>query len=160
VITRIDHELARLAAEVVPDTVDDDLHARFAGLPAMIMTSGLAATGAYLLARYASAKKASGTGTSAANGNTAGPYPYRVAAKALLEDAATFARIRIDQDNPNTTLDNIARERDSHRLLLAEARARLFVVWLARIAAARRVVDTTKTGSVGQATTSRPRSAD
>lgn len=121
---RIDHRLAANAATVVPFTVDDELHRRLVGLPAMIMTSGLAATGAFLLARDKS-------------GKSEGPRPYRDAAKALLEDAAEHARITVNSDDPNKTLSNIVAS-SGHRYLIAEARARMFAIWLARIAAARR----------------------
>ncbi|HEX5115091.1 MAG TPA: type III-B CRISPR module-associated protein Cmr5 [Pseudonocardiaceae bacterium] len=126
-LRRMDHDLASKAAEVVPAVVTDDMRTRFAGLPSMIMTSGLTATGAFLLAR---ANSDGGAGADKA--------AYSAVADALLRDAATFARIPVDPSGPEGTLANIATVGDAHRGLLAETRARAFATWLARIAAARR----------------------
>lgn len=113
---RLDHQLAAAAATVIPDQLSAEQRRRFRSLPAMIMTSGLAATGAFLLSK----KK---------------EKPYLDAAEALLDDAAKHARIPMG-DNPNTTLNNISKE-SRHRYAIAEARARMFAVWLARVASAR-----------------------
>lgn len=112
---RLDHQLAAIAASVVPDHLSADQRRRFRGLPAMIMSSGLAATGAFLLSKK--------------------EKPYRDAAKALLEDAAKHARIVV-ADDPYGTLSNISKE-SGHRYAIAEARARIFASWLARVASAR-----------------------
>lgn len=120
-VDRLDHRLAAKAAEVVPVEVSDELRTRLAGLPAMIMTSGLAATGAFLLSRAESRETS----------------PYYTTATALLDDAATLAKIPIGADT-KATLDNIART-SGHQYLIAEARARMFASWLSRIANARHV---------------------
>jgi CRISPR-associated protein Cmr5 len=112
---RLDHQLAATAATVVPKRLSAEQRRRFRSLPAMIMTSGLAATGAFLLSKQ--------------------EKPYQDAAWALLKDAAEYAKIA-PGDNPNTTLDNISRE-SGHRYAIAEARARMFATWLARVASAR-----------------------
>ncbi|MFC0438060.1 type III-B CRISPR module-associated protein Cmr5 [Kutzneria buriramensis] len=122
--TRIDHELAKVAAKTVPGTVSDDLRTRYAGLPHMIMASGLAASVAFLLAKAESTA-----------GGIDGPA-YREAATTLLDDAADCAGIPRGE-HPNATLTNIANA-DHHRYLIAESRARMLAVWLARIANARR----------------------
>lgn len=127
-LRRMDHDLASKAAEVVPAVVTDDMRTRFASLPSMIMTSGLTATGAFLLAR-----------ANSDGGGGADKAAYADVARALLHDAATFARIPVDSAGPEGTLTNIATVGDTHRSLLAETRARAFATWLARIAAARRV---------------------
>lgn len=127
--TRIDHELAKVAANVVPGTVDKELRTRYVGLPHMIMSSGLTATVAFLMDRDKSTARDRKPGAVG---------PYLKAAQALLFDAVDHAGIPRGAD-VDATLVMLTNTDDDLRFRLAETRARLLAGWLARIANARRV---------------------
>ncbi len=99
----------------------------FSGIPSMIMSSGLIATGAFLLARSTARTSPSQSA-------------YNQAATALLLDAAKHAQIEFCTNDPWKTLDNIA-SAEPRQYLLAETRARMYATWLARLAAARADLD-------------------
>lgn len=119
-LRRIDQTLASQAADVLRGRVDSTLRTRMRGLPMLIQTSGLTATAAFLLSRVSKDVK------------DPKDDPYWRAAKALLDDAAHTAGLRVD-DDPRATLTLLARA-TGERYVLAEARARLLSVWLARLA--------------------------
>ncbi|WP_431956891.1 type III-B CRISPR module-associated protein Cmr5 [Nocardia lijiangensis] len=124
---RLDQDLAVLAARTLaglPDDVDlTEFANRMKQIPPMVMTSGLVATGAYLLARNAST-------------TVEDPGSYRAVVEALLGDAAGFAGIAFDSDDPNDIVDALAAA-TGRRYLVAENRAKLFSTWLYRLAIAR-----------------------
>ncbi|MGW5219898.1 type III-B CRISPR module-associated protein Cmr5 [Nocardia sp. NPDC004085] len=132
---RLDQGLSVLAARTLKDLpVDIDFATRIKRIPPMVMTSGLVTTGAYLLARAAS--------------NTADePDSYRVVAQVLLGDAADFAAIPYNRDDPHDIVDALAAATGS-QYLLAENRAKLFSTWLYRLAIARaKATDTAAAGT-------------
>jgi CRISPR-associated protein Cmr5 len=132
VASRLDQELAVLAAQALPPTVDKTLRSRMRSLSPMIQASGLAATCAFLLSR---AKR------------QASADPYWRTAKALLDAAAAAANVRVDSD-PRMTLDNVVRA-TGHQYLMAEARAAALAGWLSRLAAARAGDDSGDGGGSG-----------
>ncbi len=113
---RLDQHLATAAAAALRDSgigpSNADLRSRMSSLPALLQSSGLAATCAFLLAK-------------------AGP-PDVVAAKALLREAAETARLAVEQE-PNALLVALAGV-DEHLLAIAEQRAALLGMWLSRLA--------------------------
>lgn len=112
---RLDLHLARAAADALgPGTVDNGLRSRLASLPALIQTSGLAATCAFLLAK--------------------GEDRDRRAATALLTEAA--GTLGLPDAAPEAWLDRLSQV-DEHRLAVAEQRAAMLALWLSRLAAAR-----------------------
>ena len=123
--TRLDRQLAATAAEVLPDRVGSDDLRVYRAVPVLIHTSGLGATCAYLLAR------AKGVAD----------HAFTRAARALLADAMTIAERPVGHDKTALELLDALIEFDDHRYVLAERRAQLFAVWLARIAAARQLTE-------------------
>jgi CRISPR type III-B/RAMP module-associated protein Cmr5 len=118
---RVDHDLARAAANALRNQVIDPvLRTRLRGLPAMLQTSGLAATCAFLLSKAKDREP---------------PDAYRLAAKTLLDEAAKAAGIVPDQD-PRHTLDLLSQATD-RQYVIAEARAAMLALWLSRLAQAK-----------------------
>jgi CRISPR type III-B/RAMP module-associated protein Cmr5 len=118
---RIDQGLARAAAEALRDqVVHDELRTRLRGLPAMLQTSGLAATCAFLLAK---AKDHNRTDA------------YWLTAKTLLDEAAGAVGIDPNPD-PNVTLDTLSRA-TGLQYVMAETRAAMLALWLSRLAQAK-----------------------
>lgn len=117
---RLDQLLARKAAQLLDGKVDPELRTRMRALPVMVQTSGLAATVAFLLSRR---KTKDGTD------------PYDRTARLILNDAAEAAGIAARSDNPEKLLAEVAAASQA-QYLLAEARARLLAIWLARLAQA------------------------
>ncbi|MGV9678544.1 type III-B CRISPR module-associated protein Cmr5 [Nocardia sp. NPDC003482] len=138
-LRRVDQLVAVHAARALaPLEITDTVASICSRLAPMIMRNGLAATGAYLLARANSTTSRDGTA-------------YRRVAAALLTDAATHAAIPADPDTPHRTLDDIAAT-SGHQYLIAEARARVFASWLARLATAQAPKHTTtETAAAGEA---------
>jgi CRISPR-associated protein Cmr5 len=121
---RVDHDLARAAANALRgQTVDPVLRTRLRGLPAMLQTSGLAATCAFLLskAKDPTAKEA--------------PDAYRRTAKTLLDEAAQAAGLTPD-DDPRITLDRLSQATD-RQYVIAETRAAMLALWLSRLGQAK-----------------------
>jgi len=124
VAERVDHGLARAAANALRNqVVNAELRTRMRGLPAMLQTSGLAATCAFLLAK---AKNHDRTDA------------YWVAAKTLLDEAAQAAGIESDPTDPNRTLDAVSQATGS-QYVLAETRAAMLALWLSRLAQAKSI---------------------
>lgn len=118
---RVDHGLARAAAAALRNrVVDAELRTRLRGLPAMLQTSGLAATCAFLLskAKVHESKDA-----------------YWLTAKTLLDEAASAVGIQPDRD-PRSTLDTITRA-TARQYVIAETRAAMLALWLSRLAQAK-----------------------
>ncbi|GDY29087.1 type III-B CRISPR module-associated protein Cmr5 [Gandjariella thermophila] len=121
---RLDLELAAKAADALPaDRIGKDLRTVLRSLPVMIRSHGLIASGAYLLSR--------------ADGDEGNRY--RVAARAILADATASAGIRTRDGRGDALalLDALTASGSDQRYRLAEARARQFAIWLARLAEAR-----------------------
>ncbi|MGH3937596.1 MAG: type III-B CRISPR module-associated protein Cmr5 [Pseudonocardiaceae bacterium] len=117
---RVDHGLARAAADALRDRfIDPELRTRMRGLPAMLQTSGLAATCAFLLS------KASPERTDA----------YWLTAKTLLDEAAQAVGI-VPSPDPNRTLDALS-QADGQKYVVAETRAAMLALWLSRLAQAK-----------------------
>lgn len=117
---RLDHELARKAAQSLGDKVEPELRTRMRSLPVMIQTSGLAATVAFLLSR---ARKQDSSDQ------------YWRTAELILLDAATTAGIQVKEGEPNRSLKAVAGASPA-QYVLAETRARQLAVWLSRLAQA------------------------
>lgn len=116
---RLDLHLAAAAAQVLRESgiapSDNDLRSRMASLPALLQSSGLPATCAFLLAK--------------------GKPHDVVAATALLQEAASVARLDRDQA-PDALLEALTGV-EEHLLAVGEHRAAMLGMWLARLAAAR-----------------------
>lgn len=122
-VERLDHGLARAAADALRNrVVDPELRTRLRGLPAMLQTSGLAATCAFLLS------KAKGHDPKDA---------YWLTAKTLLDEAATEAGLQADAD-PRRTLDTLSRT-TGRQYVMAETRAAMLALWLSRLAQAKAI---------------------
>ncbi|MGH3842088.1 MAG: type III-B CRISPR module-associated protein Cmr5 [Pseudonocardiaceae bacterium] len=120
---RIDQGLARVAATMLRDQhVKPDLRTRMRGLPALLQTSGLAATCAFLLSK---AKKHDRTDA------------YWLTAKTLLDDAADAVGISPDGD-PNVTLEALSRATGA-QYVVAETRASMLAMWLSRLTQAKAI---------------------
>ncbi|MGH3908620.1 MAG: type III-B CRISPR module-associated protein Cmr5 [Pseudonocardiaceae bacterium] len=120
---RLDHGLARAAADALRDRdVDSELRTRMRGLPALLQTSGLAATCAFLLSKAKSHQPADA---------------YWLTAKTLLDEAAKAAGIAPDPD-PRTMLDRLSRT-TGRQYVIAETRAALLALWLSRLAQAKSI---------------------
>lgn len=116
---RLDQHLAAAAAAVLRDSgiaaTDNDLRSRMASLPALLQSSGLPATCAFLLAKAGRAEL--------------------VAAQALLGEAADVVGLNRNR-GAGELLDALAGV-DEHLLAIAEQRAALLGTWLSRLATAR-----------------------
>lgn len=122
---RVDHQLARAAVDVLRgQVVDAELRTRMRGLPALLQTSGLAATCAFLLSK---AKPPEPEHNKPANA-------YWCTAKTLLDEAACAAGIEPDPQ-PQTTLDKLTQV-TGQQYLMAETRAAMLALWLSRLAQA------------------------
>lgn len=120
---RIDHGLARAAANALRDqVVTGELRTRMRGLPAMLQTSGLAATCAFLLAKADNH-----------NRNDA----YWLTAKTLLDEAAKAAGIDPHPD-PGVTLDALS-QATGLQYVLAETHAAMLALWLSRLTQAKAI---------------------
>lgn len=120
---RVDHGLARAAANALRDqVVTDELRTRMRGLPAMLQTSGLAATCAFLLSK---AKVHERTDA------------YWLTAKTLLDEAASAAGIDPHPD-PHVTLDALS-QATGLQYVLAETRAAMLALWLSRLTQAKAI---------------------
>lgn len=118
---RVDHKLARAAADALRgQTMDPELRTRLRGLPALLQTSGLAATCAFLLSRAKDERKSAD--------------PYWRTAKTLLDEAARAVGVDPATD-PRTTLDKLTQV-TSQQYVLAETRAAMLALWLSRLAQA------------------------
>ncbi|HKR49618.1 MAG TPA: type III-B CRISPR module-associated protein Cmr5 [Pseudonocardiaceae bacterium] len=118
---RVDHGLARAAANALRDQdITDELRTRMRGLPAMLQTSGLAATCAFLLAKAKNHERSDA---------------YWLTAKTLLDEAAGAAGIDPNPD-PNLTLDALS-QATGPQYVLAETRAAMLALWLSRLAQAK-----------------------
>ncbi|MGH3977265.1 MAG: type III-B CRISPR module-associated protein Cmr5 [Pseudonocardiaceae bacterium] len=118
---RVDHGLARAAATALRDqVVTPELRTRMRGLPAMLQTSGLAATCAFLLSKAKDHERKDA---------------YWLTAKTLLDEAAEAAGIDPDPD-PNVTLDTLS-QATGPQYVLAETRAAMLALWLSRLAQAK-----------------------
>lgn len=120
---RLDHGLAAAAAKVLRDkVVDSELRTRMRGLPAMLQTSGLAATCAFLLSKAKTHEEKDA---------------YWLTAKTLLDEAATEVGLTPDPD-PNRTLDTLSQTTDQ-KYVMAETRAAMLALWLSRLAQAKAI---------------------
>ncbi|MGH4020381.1 MAG: type III-B CRISPR module-associated protein Cmr5 [Pseudonocardiaceae bacterium] len=118
---RVDHKLARAAADVLRDQkVDAELRTRMRGLPALLQTSGLAATCAFLLSRVKEHKPTDA---------------YWRTAKTLLDEAARAIGVDPDPD-PRAALDKLTQV-TGQQYVLAETRAAMLALWLSRLAQAK-----------------------
>jgi len=118
---RVDHGLARAAADALRNrVVDPELRTRMRGLPAMLQTSGLAATCAFLLSKAKDHDP-----------NDA----YWLTAKTLLDEAASAVGVQPDPD-PRTMLETIARM-TGQQYVVAETRAAMLALWLSRLTQAK-----------------------
>lgn len=118
---RVDQDLARVAADALRGRdVDDELRTRMRGLPALLQTSGLAATCAFLLSR--------------AKEHTPANAYWRTA-KTLLDEAATAVGVDPPAD-PRATLDKLTQV-TAQQYVLAETRAAMLALWLSRLAQAK-----------------------
>jgi len=117
---RLDQLLARKAAQLLDGKVDPELRTRMRSLPVMIQTNGLAATVAFLLSR----RKAKD-----------GKDAYHRAARLILDDAVEAAGITVKSRDPERMLADLA-EATPAKYMLAETRAQLLAIWLARLAQA------------------------
>jgi CRISPR/Cas system CMR-associated protein Cmr5 small subunit len=116
---RVDQDLARAAATALRGRdVDDELRTRMRGLPALLQTSGLAATCAFLLSRAKERDDA-----------------YWRTAKTLLDEAATAVGVDPPAD-PRATLDKLTQVTEQ-QYVLAETRAAMLALWLSRLAQAK-----------------------
>jgi len=119
---RVDQGLARVAAAALRDrVVDSELRTRMRGLPAMLQTSGLAATCAFLLSKDSDHDRKDA---------------YWLTAKTLLDEAAKAVGIVPDPEDPNRTLDALSHA-DSQKYVVAETRAAMLALWLSRLAQAK-----------------------
>lgn len=120
---RVDHGLARVAANALWDQdIDPELRSRLRGLPALLQTSGLAPTCAFLLSK----------------GKVPGPQNgYWLTAKTLLDEAVTAAGLGKDPA-PIRMLDTLSRATES-QYLIAETRAAMLAIWLSRLAQAKAI---------------------
>lgn len=122
-VERVDQGLARAAANALQDIpVDAELRTRMRGLPALLQTSGLAATCAFLLSK---AKEHVRTDA------------YWLTAKTLLDEAAGAAGIGPSPD-PNVMLDALSQATGA-QYVLAETRAAMLALWLSRLAQAKAI---------------------
>lgn len=116
---RLDQHLATAAAEALResglDPSNDQLRSRMSSLPALLQSSGLTATCAFLLAK---AKRED-----------------LVAAKALLAEAAQVVGLAPELE-PAELLEGLFGVAE-HQLGVAEQRAALLAMWLSRLANAR-----------------------
>jgi CRISPR/Cas system CMR-associated protein Cmr5 small subunit len=116
---RIDQHLAIAAADALRrsgiEPSNTELRSRMSSLPALLQSSGLMATCAFLLAK-----------------DRTGDL---VAVRALLAEAANAVGMRPDGE-PGALLDDLAKI-DEHRLAMAEQRAAMLGTWLSRLANAR-----------------------
>lgn len=118
---RLDHGLARAAANALRDRiVDSELRTRMRGLPAMLQTSGLAATCAFLLSKAQNLEPSDA---------------YWLTAKTLLDEAGRAVGIDPHQD-PRVTLDILCQQ-TGLRYITAETRAAMLALWLSRLAQAK-----------------------
>lgn len=118
---RVDHGLARAAADALRGRdVDPDLRTRLRGLPAMLQTSGLAATCAFLLSKAKDHERSDA---------------YWLTAKTLLDEAAKAAGIDPEPD-PTVMLDALSRA-TGQQYVVAETRAAMLALWLSRLAQAK-----------------------
>ncbi|MFN2495999.1 MAG: type III-B CRISPR module-associated protein Cmr5 [Pseudonocardiaceae bacterium] len=116
---RVDQDLARVAVDALRGRkVDDELRTRMRGLPALLQTSGLAATCAFLLSRAKERDDA-----------------YWCTAKTLLDEAATAVGVDPATD-PRATLDTLTGVTEQ-QYVLAETRAAMLALWLSRLAQAK-----------------------
>jgi CRISPR type III-B/RAMP module-associated protein Cmr5 len=98
------------------------LRSRLRGLPALLQTSGLAPTCAFLLSK----------------GKVPGPQNgYWVTAKTLLDEAVTEAGLQKDPD-PIRMLDTLSRATEQQSVI-AETRAAMLAIWLSRLAQAKAI---------------------
>jgi CRISPR type III-B/RAMP module-associated protein Cmr5 len=118
---RVDHGLARAAADALRNrVVDSELRTRLRGLPAMLQTSGLAATCAFLLSKAKDHDPKDA---------------YWLTAKTLLDEAASAVGIQPDPD-PRIMLETITRA-TGQQYVTAETRAAMLALWLSRLAQAK-----------------------
>ncbi|MGH8922698.1 MAG: type III-B CRISPR module-associated protein Cmr5 [Actinomycetes bacterium] len=121
---RVDHQLARAAADALRgQSMDPELRTRLRGLPAMLQTSGLAATCAFLLSRAKEQKEQKRSD------------PYWRTAKTLLDEAARAVGVTPATDDPRATLDKLTQV-TAQQYVLAETRAAMLALWLSRLAQA------------------------
>jgi CRISPR type III-B/RAMP module-associated protein Cmr5 len=122
---RVDHGLARSAATALRGrVVDDELRTRMRGLPALLQTSGLAATCAFLLSKAKPPEPGAHKPADA----------YWLTAKTLLDEAAGAVGIDPDSD-PRVTLDKLT-QATGQQYVMAETRAAMLALWLSRLAQA------------------------
>lgn len=118
---RVDQQLATTAAAALGGRrVDKEIRTRLRGLPVLLQTSGLAATCAFLLAKADRQDDRD---------------PYWATAKILINDAADQVGLAADND-PRRRLELLSAA-DGQQYLIAETRASMLAMWLARLAEAR-----------------------